>query len=143
MTRCNAGRSGLIAGAADEEGQDLLSPLHYLRQALAPTAELIEVGLTDMLLASPDVIILADVAQLSPEEDAGLQDWVERGGLLVRFRRAAPGRIGPCPRQCPSADAGAPARRGPHRRRRDELGGTQGAARLRRGLALLRPAGAG
>lgn len=76
---------GLISGAAEEEGQDLLSPLHYLRQALAPTADLIEVGLTDMLLASPDVIILADVAQLSPEEDAGLQEWVERGGLLLRF----------------------------------------------------------
>jgi len=71
---------GLISGA-----QDLLSPLHYLRQALAPSAELIEARLADTLLASPDVIILADVAQLSPDEDAGLQDWVERGGMLVRF----------------------------------------------------------
>ena len=76
---------GLIAGAPDQEGQELLSPLHYLRQALAPTADLIEVALTDMLLASPDVIILADVARLSPEEDAELQAWVERGGMLVRF----------------------------------------------------------
>jgi len=76
---------GLISGAAEEEGQDLLSPLHYLRQALAPSAELIEARLADTLLASPDVIILADVAQLSPDEDAGLQDWVERGGMLVRF----------------------------------------------------------
>ena len=76
---------GLLAGAADREGQELLSPLHYLRQALAPTADLLEVGLTDMLLASPDVIILADVATLSPEEDAELQAWVERGGMLVRF----------------------------------------------------------
>jgi hypothetical protein len=76
---------GLVAGAPEQEGQDLLSPLHYLRQALAPTAELLEVGLGDMLLASPDVIILADVATLSPEENAGLLDWVERGGMLVRF----------------------------------------------------------
>jgi len=76
---------GLIAGTADQEGQDLLSPLHYLRQALAPTADLMEVALTDMLLASPDVIILADVARLSPEEDAELQAWVERGGMLLRF----------------------------------------------------------
>lgn len=76
---------GLIAGTADQEGQELLSPLHYLRQALAPTADLLEVALTDMLLASPDVIILADVARLSPEEDAELHAWVDRGGMLVRF----------------------------------------------------------
>jgi Domain of unknown function (DUF4159)/Aerotolerance regulator N-terminal len=76
---------GLLAGAADQEGQELLSPLHYLRQALAPTADLLEVGLSDLLLASPDVIILADVATLSADEDAGLQDWVDRGGMLVRF----------------------------------------------------------
>ncbi|WP_071672499.1 DUF4159 domain-containing protein [Nioella nitratireducens] len=76
---------GLIAGAQDQEGQDLLSPLHYLRQALSPTADLIEVSLPDMILASPDVIILADVARLGPEETANLQDWVERGGLLLRF----------------------------------------------------------
>jgi len=76
---------GLLAGAADQEGQELLSPLHYLRQALAPTADLLEVGLSDLLLASPDVIILADVATLAPEESEGLQDWVDRGGMLVRF----------------------------------------------------------
>ena len=76
---------GLLAGASEAEGQELLSPLHYLRQALAPTADLLEVGLSDLLLASPDVIILADVATLSPEETQGLQAWVERGGMLVRF----------------------------------------------------------
>jgi len=76
---------GLLAGAADQEGQELLSPLHYLRQALAPTADLLEVGLSDLLLASPDVIILADVATLAPEQAEGLRDWVDRGGMLVRF----------------------------------------------------------
>jgi len=75
----------LIAGGASDEQQALLSPLHYLRQALEPTADLMEGALTAMLLASPDVIVLADVATLSPEEEEGLIDWVDRGGLLVRF----------------------------------------------------------
>ena len=75
----------LIAGSAEREGQQLLSPLHYLRQALQPTADLIEGALSDILLASPDVIILADVAQLSPSEEAEMIEWVEAGGLLVRF----------------------------------------------------------
>ena len=38
-----------------------------------------------MLLASPDVVILADIATLSPDEDAALTEWVAGGGLLVRF----------------------------------------------------------
>ncbi len=75
----------LIAAGADDEQQALLSPLHYLRQALDPTADLIEGALGDMLLASPDVIILADIATLSEDEEAGLVAWVENGGLLVRF----------------------------------------------------------
>jgi hypothetical protein len=44
-----------------------------------------EGALSDMLLASPDALILADIATLSPDEETALIDWVERGGLLVRF----------------------------------------------------------
>ena len=77
----------LIDAQGEDEGQALLSPLHYLRQALAPTADLMEGGLSDMLLASPDALILADVATISPDEEEALIDWVERGGLLLRFRR--------------------------------------------------------
>ena len=75
----------LIDAQGEDEGQALLSPLHYLRQALAPTADLMEGGLSDMLLASPDALILADVATISPDEEEALIDWVERGGLLLRF----------------------------------------------------------
>jgi hypothetical protein len=75
----------LISAGASDEQQALLSPLHYLRQALDLTADLTEGALTDMLLASPDVVILADIATLSPDEDAALTEWVAGGGLLVRF----------------------------------------------------------
>ncbi len=75
----------LISAQSDDETQALLSPLHYLRQALAPTADLIEGALIDMLLASPDVVVLADIATLSPEESDALVAWVEEGGLLLRF----------------------------------------------------------
>jgi Domain of unknown function (DUF4159)/Aerotolerance regulator N-terminal len=75
----------LMSGEADAEGLQLLSPTHYLEQALAPVAELIEGTMVDVLLANPDVIVLADVAKLNPVETAGLQEWVEKGGLLLRF----------------------------------------------------------
>ena len=51
----------LIGGGADAEGLLLLSPTHYLRQALEPVADLIDGSLMDVLLANPDVIVLADV----------------------------------------------------------------------------------
>ena len=75
----------LIAGRADREGLDLLDPLHYLRKALEPSADLLEGGLDEILPANPDVIILADVAKLSPGEEEALREWVGKGGLLVRF----------------------------------------------------------
>ncbi|KIQ68404.1 DUF4159 domain-containing protein [Wenxinia marina] len=75
----------LIDGGSDREGLELLSPLYYLREALAPTADLIEGPLTDILPANPDAIILADVAQLADGEAQAVREWVEGGGLLVRF----------------------------------------------------------
>lgn len=73
----------LIAAGSAREGLELLSPTHYLRQALGPTTDLIDGTLGDVLMAAPDVIILADVADIA-EEDA-LAEWVEEGGLLIRF----------------------------------------------------------
>jgi hypothetical protein len=75
----------LISGRDDREGLQLLSPTHYLRQALLPVADLMEGSLTDLLLASPDVVILADVARLSQGETDALLDWLDKGGLLLRF----------------------------------------------------------
>ncbi|MDP2063706.1 MAG: DUF4159 domain-containing protein [Phaeovulum sp.] len=73
----------LIAASSAREGLELLAPTHYLRQALAPSAEILEGTPEDMLLAAPDVVILADVAQVAEPER--LADWVAKGGLLIRF----------------------------------------------------------
>jgi hypothetical protein len=75
----------LIAGREGREGLELLSPLHYLNQALAPTADVLNGALIDVLPANPDVIILADVGIMSADETTSLLDWVEKGGMLLRF----------------------------------------------------------
>ena len=76
----------LLAPRRGREELQLLSPLHYLRQALAPTVDLIEgAAIEDLLKAAPEVMILADVAQFAGAERVALTEWVERGGLLVRF----------------------------------------------------------
>ncbi|MCQ0091780.1 DUF4159 domain-containing protein [Roseovarius sp. M141] len=75
----------LIAGRDDREGPELLSPLHYLERALAPSAALMGGALMDVLPANPDVIVLADVATLSQAEETALLDWTDAGGMLLRF----------------------------------------------------------
>lgn len=75
----------LIDGGSDREGLELLAPTHYLEQALNPVADLIDGTISDVLLANPDVIILADVATLAEGEAEDVRDWVEAGGLLLRF----------------------------------------------------------
>lgn len=77
---------GMLAGRDGREGLQLLSPLYFLRQALDPVADLIESpSLDDLLLSAPDVIILADHALISEVETAQVQDWIDRGGMLLRF----------------------------------------------------------
>lgn len=78
-------RVALVTTGATQEGLNLLSPLHFLREALFSRADIIEVPLADALAATPDAIILADPVQPNDEEAARLLTWVEEGGLLLRF----------------------------------------------------------
>ncbi|CUH63224.1 hypothetical protein TG4357_00546 [Thalassovita gelatinovora] len=75
----------LITERDDREGLELLSPLHYLHQALLPSADLLQGSLSDILPANPDAIILADIAGLPEAEEKALREWVNQGGMLLRF----------------------------------------------------------
>ena len=75
----------LISAREGQEGLQLLSPLHYLNSALITNADLLDGKLTDVLPANPDVIVLADVATLAGGQTEEIQNWVENGGLLLRF----------------------------------------------------------
>ena len=75
----------LVSDTADGEGLQLLAPLHYLRQALNASTDVLTGGLGDVLPTNPDVIVLADVAQMPQPQADALQAWVKKGGLLLRF----------------------------------------------------------
>ncbi|MGJ8603138.1 MAG: DUF4159 domain-containing protein [Marivita sp.] len=75
----------LMAGREDREGLQLLSPLHYLQKALEPSADLLTGALMDMIPANPDVIALADVATVGAAEEDALLEWLDGGGILLRF----------------------------------------------------------
>ncbi|MGR3463446.1 DUF4159 domain-containing protein [Limimaricola sp.] len=76
---------GLVESRETREATELMSPLHYLRVALDPQADLVSGDLPALIPANPDVIVLADAGTLPPAEAEALQEWVASGGLLLRF----------------------------------------------------------
>jgi len=76
---------GLIGDKAEESEHSLLSDVFYIDRALKPFAD-IHVGLLDKLLAqNMAVLVLTDEIQLGDDELGRLSDWVEKGGVFVRF----------------------------------------------------------
>ncbi len=76
---------GLVSGAAAERAQPLLAGLHYVERALEPFAELRRGSIEELLRRELAVLVLAEVGALPEGEVATLGEWVERGGVLLRF----------------------------------------------------------
>lgn len=80
-------RRALVGLVADVEntGSNLLSGLHYVRQALNQHAAFLESDLRNILESDVSVIVLDDIGRLRASEADALAGWVERGGVLIRF----------------------------------------------------------
>ncbi len=78
-------RVGLASGSSEDGALKLISNLHYLRTALSQGAELSEGDIASLLLSNPDALFLADIGNMTEQERNALTEWVENGGLLVRF----------------------------------------------------------
>ncbi len=76
---------GLLAGDAAAAESPLIGSLYYLRRALEPYTELRETDLKTLLSRDLSVLILADRVVGDGEEQQMLTDWVQKGGLLIRF----------------------------------------------------------
>ncbi len=84
-------RVAIVTGGATDRAQPLLSPTHYLERALQPFAQVsLPSGADqDPALAAlderPDMLILADADVAPGEAFERLSDFVEKGGVLLRF----------------------------------------------------------
>ncbi|MEK9968517.1 MAG: DUF4159 domain-containing protein, partial [Ferrovibrio sp.] len=76
---------GLVTGGAVETRQPLLGDLFYLERALGPYAELRSAPVAELLQRDIAVVVLADVAHVVASETRQLEQWIERGGVLLRF----------------------------------------------------------
>lgn len=83
---------GLISGESRERAQPLLSPLYYITRALAPYADLREppdtnlaVALDRLLADNVSALVLADIGTLVGDATERLEQWINDGGVLIRF----------------------------------------------------------
>jgi hypothetical protein len=75
-----------IATAAEgNDSSELLNGSFYLEQALKPFADVSTGDLSSLLKGQFAILILTDSVPISPVEKRDLADWVEKGGLLLRF----------------------------------------------------------
>ena len=85
-------RVGVFADvSSDVSQQNLLNPAFYLKRALSPFAEIVEPKadaaqpVLDLIKHEPGVVVLADAAGFAPDVLDALSEFVDKGGLLVRF----------------------------------------------------------
>ncbi len=76
---------GLITRAETSDRQPLLGDLYYVEQALSGRAETLRGRLEDVLPRAPGVLVLTDPASPTSAEEDALLDYVDAGGLIVRF----------------------------------------------------------
>ncbi len=85
-------RVGLISGESREQAQPLLAPLYYVQKALQPYAELaiskdsnLVQGLSTVLKQNVSVLMLADIGTIAGDAETQVDEFVKKGGVLVRF----------------------------------------------------------
>ncbi|MGC2415763.1 MAG: DUF4159 domain-containing protein, partial [Stellaceae bacterium] len=74
-----------IAASPNTAGQPLLSENFYLERALAPFSEIRRGRTTDLLKRKIAVLIYSDAGPDLPAEEASVKQWIEAGGILLRF----------------------------------------------------------
>jgi hypothetical protein len=84
-------RVGVITGETADVAQPLLSPAHYVVEALSPYADVREmrmvpaIAVPKLIEEGANVLVLADIGGLDAETRAKLEKFLADGGVIVRF----------------------------------------------------------
>jgi hypothetical protein len=76
---------GIVANETGSAAQPLLSGAYYLQRALSPFAEVRGGSVPALLKGGVAVLALPDNAVLTRDDEQALGDWMEQGGLVLRF----------------------------------------------------------
>lgn len=76
---------GLLASSGSERDQPLLNPTHYLERALEPFADIRTGRVADLLARPLSVLVLTDTDAVLVNDQSAIGDWMENGGVVLRF----------------------------------------------------------
>lgn len=76
---------GIVSDAGRDVGLALLSEVYYLDRALAPVGELSRAPADILIRSGQTAIFLPDSTPVDADARTLLEDWIEEGGVLVRF----------------------------------------------------------
>jgi hypothetical protein len=75
----------IVSASNTENQQPLLSDVFYLSRALAPYADVRKGTIEDALARNVSVLVLADVGNVSGTDHDRVAQFIENGGVLLRF----------------------------------------------------------
>ncbi|CBI75985.1 conserved membrane protein of unknown function [Bartonella clarridgeiae 73] len=91
-SRSRINRVALLSPNINEMVQPLLSPMYYIIKALQDHTQLITMGggelsidIDRLLKQNPSVFIIGDIINIAKETEKKLSDFVNQGGILIRF----------------------------------------------------------
>lgn len=76
---------GIISTQAMDSSKPLLDEHYFIERAISPFAEIYHGSIEEILKSNVAVILLTDNNSPSPIEREQLNEWVEKGGTLIRF----------------------------------------------------------
>lgn len=76
---------GIITESGTDGGLALLSEVYFLARAAAPAGTISRADTTSLLKAGQSLLLLPDETPVGEADRAALSDWVETGGVLMRF----------------------------------------------------------
>lgn len=76
---------GIVSDSGRDVGLALLSEVYYLDRALAPIGDLSRAPADILIRAGQAAIFLPDSTPVDSDARTALRDWMEGGGVLVRF----------------------------------------------------------
>jgi hypothetical protein len=75
----------IVSARNAQDEQPLLSDTYYLQRALAPYADVQKGTIADAIARNVSVIVLADIGTIAGADHDRVAQFVEHGGILVRF----------------------------------------------------------
>ena len=76
---------GIVSPTEDAEARPFIEASYYLTRALEPYADIETGNIDGMIKDNLSMIILPDIGAINTTNLNRLEDWVKRGGLLLRF----------------------------------------------------------